>query len=176
MSDGDTTSGLSKILLGVGAFLILLSLTVLEWFRSGPGFFANAGNNTSFHEVHNTIVAVQHGFADISGHVTFGASSAYFSWLGWVAFLVTVGLGVVTVTSLGATVWPARWLTVAASVAAVVLILFALDIISFEGNPPKNAQTPSWGDFIAHSGPAAWAAIFGYLLIMVSALLAPRSR
>ncbi len=164
------------IVLSIGAFLVLLAFSVLDWFRNGPGFFSGASDNSRFGDLHKLIAGykAQTDVAPLRGHVSFGFSEFYFGWLGWVVFLAAVGLGALAVSRFGARHWYARWLASVVAFAGAAMSLMALNLISFEGNATNNANAPAFGDYFAHSGFGAWAAILGFLVIAIAVFLPRR--
>jgi hypothetical protein len=171
------SSRLGIVLVGVGTLLVLLALTVLPWFRQDPGFFAHffrgIDGQPKFHDVHNAIVRFQHEVeaAGISPFVSFGAADAYFGWLGWLLLLAAAGFGGLSVSPVGARFWTVRWLATVFSVAGIALTVSALSLVSFQGNPPANAQPPSFGEFFSHASIALWAVVAGYTLILAGSFV-----
>lgn len=169
-------SPVAACLVALGAALILAGFSVLDWFRSGAGFFAGAGSSSTFAEVRDTLAHTkqQVDAQGLSGHVTFGASYVYFEWLGWVLLVIALGTGAVAVSRFGGRHWSVRFLAAVAAAAGVGVTVLALDLITFERNAPNNANAPTYGDFLRHSGLGAWAAVAGFLLILVGDLLPRR--
>lgn len=166
------------VLLALGALLILLAFTVLPWFGSTPGLSSLTAGHWHFFDVQHVIDQLkrQVDAAGLHGYVTFGVADVYFSWRGWLLFLAAVGFGALAVSSFGTRHWYARWLAAVIAFAGAVTSLFALNLISFEGNAPNNANAPSFRDFVAHSGMGAWAAMLGFLLIVIAVFLPRRAR
>jgi hypothetical protein len=164
------------VVLGIGAFLILLAFSVLAWFRNGPGFFSGASDNSRFGDLHKLIARykAQTDTDLLRGRVSFGFSEFYFGWLGWLLFLAAVGFGALAVSRFGARHWYVRWFACVVAVGGAALSLVALNLITFEGNAENNANAPSFGDYFAHSGLAAWAAILGFVLIAIAVFLPRR--
>ena len=71
----------------------------------------------------------------------------------------------------GARFWTVRWLAAVSSVAGVALTVSALSLVSFQGNPPANAQTPSFGEFSRTPAIALWAVVAGYTLILAGSFV-----
>ena len=159
-------------LLAIGAVLILAAFTVLNWFRDGSGFFAGAGSHSTFGDLNDLIASTRRAAAEqgISSHVSFGASAVYFGWLGWLLFLAAVVLTGLAVSRVGARRWFVKWLAAVVAAAGVGVSFLALNLVTFEGNAANNANAPSYGEFLGHSGLGAWAAIAGFVLIIVAAL------
>ncbi len=138
------------MVVGVGTLLVLVALTALPWFRTSPGFLAHffrgIGGEPKFVDVHDAIVRFQHevAAAGISPFVSYGAAGAYFGWMGWVLLVMAAGFGGLSVSPVGARFWTVRWLAAVSSVAGGGLTVSALSLVSFQGNPPANAQTPSF--------------------------------
>ena len=167
---------LGACLVALGAALILAAFTIFNWFRSDTGFFGGAGTHTTFSQVHDTIehykaLAAAQG---LSTHVSFATSGPYFSWLGWLLFVLALGTGALAVSRLGGRHWSLRWLASVVAATGVGFTFLALNLVVFEGNAPNNANAPSYGDFLAHSGLGAWAAIAGFVLMIVGALVPRR--
>jgi hypothetical protein len=171
------SSRLGIVLVGVGTLLVLLALTVLPWFRTSPGFFASffAGidGKPKFIDVHDAIVRFQGVVTreGISPYVSYGAASVYFSWLGWLLLLAAAGFGGLSVSPVGVRFWTVRWLATVFSVSGIALTLSALSLVSFEGNPPANAQTPSFGEYLSNASIALWAVVAGYTLILAGSFV-----
>jgi hypothetical protein len=162
---------------GVGAFLVLLAFTIFDWFRDGNGFFAGAGSHSTFSQVRDQLdaVAAQAAAEHISGHVSFGASRAYFSWLGWVLLLAALVAVAFAVSSPGRDHWTIRWLAAVVAASGIAITFLALNLITVEGNASNNANAPTYGQFLSHTGFGAWAAIVGFVLILVAGLLPHRA-
>jgi hypothetical protein len=106
----------------------------------------------------------------LSGHVSFGASEPYFSWLGWMLLAAAVVLGALAVSRIGGRHWWVRWLSAVVGATGASVTFLALNLIVFEKNSPNNANAPTYSEFLGHSGPGAWAAIGGFVLIIVGVL------
>jgi hypothetical protein len=159
-------------LLALGAVLILAAFSLFNWFRDGRGFFAGAGSRSTFADVHDKleITKAQAAAQGLSGHVSFGASEPYFSWLGWVLFAAALAAGATAVSRFGGRHWWVRWLAAVIAASGVAFTFLALNLVVFEGNAPNNANAPSYSDFVGHSGLGAWSAIAGFVLIIVGVL------
>jgi hypothetical protein len=172
----DLASSLSpgKILIGAGTILILLAFTVLDWFQAN--FFGNSGDST-FRAVHDAIDATKReaATAGISSHVSYGASDLYFSWLGWVLLVCAVAAGSLAVSAFGASIWGLRWLAAVVAMTGIALTFLALNLVTFEGNAPNNANAPTYGSYLSHSSLGAWSAVAGFLAILVGCFL-PNTR
>ena len=162
------------MLIGLGAILILLAFTVLDWFQ--PGFFGNGGD-ASFSGVHHALDATKRQAAaeGISSHVSYGGSDLYFSWLGWVLLVAAVVAAGLSVSEFGESIWGLRWLAAVVAMTGVALTFLALNFVTFEGNAPNNANAPSYGDYVSHASLGAWSAIAGFLLILIGCF-APGTR
>lgn len=154
------------VLVGVGAVLILLAFTVLDWFEAG--FFGNGGDAT-FRGVHDALDATKRKAAadGVSGHISYGGSDLYFSWLGWVLLVAAVAAAGLALSQFGSSIWGLRWLAAVVAMTGVGLTFLALNLVTFEGNASNNANAPSYGDYVSHSSLGAWSAIAGFLLILV---------
>lgn len=163
------------VFVATGTVLVLAAFTVLQWFRDGTGFFAGAGSNSTFSDVGNTLDEVQHRFAqeNLSKYVSFGASQPYFSWFGWTLLLAAVVAGGLAVSRFGRR-WILRWFGAVVAVTGIAVTLLALNLVTVEGNAPNNAALPDYGQYIAHAGLGAWAALIGFLLVAVGALIPHR--
>jgi hypothetical protein len=170
------TAGISPIgacFLALGAVLILAAFTTFNWFRDGSGFFAGAGRHSTFGQVHDTLehyraLAVKQG---ILGHISFGAAEPYFAWLGWLLFVAVAITGSLAVSRVGGRHWWMRWLAAVIGATGVAVTFLALNLIVFEKNAPNNANAPTYSQFLGQSGPGAWAAITGFVLIIVAVLI-----
>jgi hypothetical protein len=162
------------VLVGIGTLLILLAFTVLDWFETG--FFGNGGDAT-FSGVHHALDATKRQAAaeGISSHVSYGASDLYFSWLGWLLLVAAVVAAGLALSQFGAPIWGLRWVAAVVAMTGVALTFLALNLVTFEGNAPNNADAPSYGDYISHASLGAWSAIAGFLFILVGCF-APGAR
>jgi hypothetical protein len=160
-------------LVALGAALVLAAFTIFDWFREGPGFFGGAGTHSTFSDVHTKLVLTQQQAEQkqIAKYISFGASRQYFSWLGWVLLLAAVAFGCVAVSRIGGRFWAVKWVAAVVATAGAALTVLALDLVTFEANAPNNADAPSFGEYLTHSGLGAWAAIAGFVLIVAGSLL-----
>ena len=161
------------ILIGVGGLFVLAADTVLNWFRGGTGFFAGAGSNSTFSDLHDLLNqrAREVSQPPLAGHVTFGVSRDYFGWLGWLLLLAALCFGALAVSPVGGAHFTARWFAAVVAATGLGLTFLALNLITFEGNAPNNANAPSYGDYFGHSAFGAWFAALGFLFILVGSLL-----
>jgi hypothetical protein len=169
---------IGSILVALGGLLVLCAFSVLNWFRSGTGFFGGAGVHSTFSDLHRLIeeTARQVSVSGISAHVSFGVSRDYFGWLGWVTLAVVVLAGVLAVSQVGGEHFLARWLGAVVAAAGIGVTLLALNLITFEGNASNNANAPSYGDYLSHAGLGVWATIVGFLLVLVGSLVSGGGR
>jgi hypothetical protein len=163
------------VFVATGTVLVLAAFTVLQWFRDGAGFFAGAGSNTTFGDLGDVLDLRRAQFArkGLSKYVSFGASQPYFAWFGWTLLLAAVLAGGLAVSRFGRR-WILRWFGAVVAVTGIAVTLLALNLVTVEGNAPNNADLPNYGQYIAHAGLGAWAALVGFLLIAVGALLPHR--
>jgi hypothetical protein len=173
---GSNASGFDRVgttLVVVGCVLILSALTLLNWFREGSGFFGGAGSHSTFSDLHDLLRSYtqQAAGAEVSSHVSFGASRSYFGWLGWLLLFAAGGCGALARSSFGAAHFVVRWLGAVVAVTGFAVTLLAINLITFEGNAPNNADAPSYGDYLANSGPGTWFALAGYVFILVGCLV-----
>jgi hypothetical protein len=174
-SGGGFTVTPGIVVLGIGAFLILLAFSVLAWFRDGPGFFSGASDNSRFGDLHKLIAHYKQESASIRGHVSFGIAEIYFGWFGWLLFLGAVGCGALAVSRVGARRWYLRWLACVVAVAGAVFTVGALKLITFEGNVRiPGVDAPSYTQYLRNSGFGVWAAIVGFVLIAIAVFLPRR--
>jgi hypothetical protein len=157
----------------IGGLLLLAAFTLLNWFRDGTGFFSGAAGHSTFSNLHDLLDQTARQVADnrISGHVSFGASRAYFGWLGWTLLLLALAFGVLAVSSFGQSTFLVRWLSAVVAATGVGVTFLALNLITFEGNAPNNAAAPSYGDYLSHTGLGSWCAIAGFVLVLVGCLV-----
>jgi hypothetical protein len=153
--------------------LVLSALTLLNWFRSGPGFFSGAGSHSTFSDVHDLLQGYTHQLASqgLSSHVSFGASRSYFGWLGWLLLLAAGACGALAVSSFGGAHFVVRWLGAVVAATGFAVTLLAINLITFEGNAPNNADAPSYGDYLSNSGLGTWCALAGYVFVLVGCLV-----
>jgi hypothetical protein len=162
-----------------GLVLVIISFTVLHWFRgdSGSPVFLHNGSDSSLRNVH-TVLDRLHAALKAAGagkYVGFGVSRDYFSWLGWLLLVATVAAAMLALLPSRL----ARIFRVVVLVVALVSIgitMWAIQLFSLSG--PVAVQlghgNPGWTDFIGHAGVGFWVAIVGFLLLGAgSALAAP---
>ena len=164
----------------IGAVLLVLGFTVLNWFRSDYSTFGGGGTGSHFSGVHHRLDLAQRAFGQVpqfSKYIHLGIAPTYFSWLGWVLLVAAIVLGLAAVAPLGAASAPARILGVVVALAGIGLTLWALDLLRIDGPiaqrlaPDQNI--PSYFDYIKHTSFGAWAALAGFLLIAIGALIGP---
>jgi hypothetical protein len=169
---------IGTLFVAVGGLFVLAADTVLNWFRGGTGFFAGAGSNSTFSDLHDLLEHRARDVAnnELSGYVTFGVSRDYFGWLGWLLLLGALAFGALAVSPFGRAHFTVRWFAAVVAATGMGLTFLALNLITFEGNAPNNANAPTYGDFFAHSAFGAWFAALGFLFVMVGSLLARGGR
>ncbi|MGH8860277.1 MAG: hypothetical protein ACRDVG_03410 [Jatrophihabitantaceae bacterium] len=162
----------SAVILGVALVLLLAAYSVLPWFRDGAGFFAGASGHSTFGNVHDLLESTQRNAnaAHLGARISFGGSKPFFGWLGWLFLLACAAAGAVAVSRQGRH-FAIRWLGAVLGASGAAFAFLALNLVTFEGNAPNNANAPDYGDYIAHSSLGAWAAIVGYLGVTVACLL-----
>lgn len=171
-----TGAGFDRVgstIVAIGGVLLLAAFTVLNWFRDGSGFFSGAASHSTFANVHDLLgqTARQVASDSISGHVTFGASRAYFGWLGWTLLLAALAFGALAVSAFGQSTFAVRWLGAVVAATGIGVTFLALNLITFEGNASNNAAAPSYGDYLSHSGAGTWCAIAGFAVVLVGCLV-----
>jgi hypothetical protein len=145
-----TIGALGMALVVIGAALVLISFTVLDWYpgSTGPGEVAHI----KFADLHR--LAADNASIEFAG--------AYFHWLAWVLLIlvITVGLGA-TVATRAASALRVAGFTAGAGGAAITYE--ALDILaSTEG-----------GSALDGAQAGVWLAIGGYLVAGIGAALGP---
>jgi hypothetical protein len=165
-----------SMFVAAGGLCVLAANSVLNWFREGRGFFGGAGSNSQFADVHRLIerTADEVAKAGISSHVSFGMSRVYFSWLGWVLLAAALGFGALAVSSVGGRHFSARWFGAVVAATGIGATVSAIKLITFEGNPTRRVDAPSYGEYFSHTGFGFWFAVVGYALVLIGCLVPRR--
>lgn len=137
-------------LAGVGAVLLVISFTALEWFAK----FTGSG---SFGDVHDQL--------DANPGQASGLASAYFSWLAWTLAVASVIVAILANLPSPAS-GPLRALGAVLASAAIAVSFFALRL----------ANGGAYGDYIKQARIGFYFAVVGFLLVGIGALVGPKSR
>lgn len=133
---------------GVGAVLLIVALTAVDWFSQG-------GVSLSFSEVHDRVSA--------DSAAASGMASAYFSWLAWT--LTIVGVIVAVAANLPSpAAGPLRALGAILAAAAIAFTFLAIRL----------ATGGSYSDYISHASVGFYMAVVGFLLVGIGALIGPK--
>ena len=182
----DTIGVVGMVIAAIGALLVVLAFTVFKWFRNGTADnpFGSKNDKSKFSDIHDALdkVSAQINGAGqgLSKDVSFGVSKLYFGWLGWVLLGVAVVVAVLALLPTAAA--PAlRLVGLIVGIAAAAITVWALDLISVSGTlaslvKSRGDSVPGFTDYIKHSGLGAWAAIAGFLLIGIGAVIGPQRR
>ena len=138
-------------LAGVGAILLVISLTALPWFRD---FGVGSG---SFSDVHTAL--------DRLGSQAAGLADSYFSWLAWLLAIVSVVVAILANLPSPAS-GPLRALGAVVAAAAIAISFFAIQLSS----------TGSYTEYLKHAHIGFYFAIAGFLLVGIGALIGPKRR
>jgi hypothetical protein len=166
-------TGLIFVLLGTVG--LVLSFTVLHWFHGDNGVNSDAGGLSTFSKIHKSIEQLDSGAA--AKFASFGVSNVYFAWLGWVLAGAAVVLGLIAVSRLGTRTPALKILAAVVAAVGIGITAWAIDIVSFTG--PAAAATKGqdgYTEYLKHTSFGAWAAVAGFLLILIGALLPARQR
>lgn len=162
----------------VGAALVLAAFTVLPWFRGDSGFFAGAQTHSTFADVRQLLQSLERTAQKngLSGHLSFGASLTYFTWLGWTLLLSAAATAAVAVSRWGRWHWSLRWLAAVVAGTGLAFTFQAIDLFAFEGSKlPDKATAPSYGSFLTHTSLGMWSAAAGFLLLLIGSLVRSRA-
>jgi hypothetical protein len=134
---------------GIGAVLLIISFTAVDWF--------SGGGPTTFGDIKDSLDANSNGAT--------GLAQAYFSWLGW-TLLVLVVLIAIAASLPSPASGPLRALGAVLAAAAIALTFFAIQI--FDGT--------SYSEYLKHASIGFYLAIAGFLLAGIGALCGPSNR
>lgn len=167
------------VVAAVGAVLVLLAFTVLDWFRSGSDSqFFRDGSDSTFGDLRDGFDAfrtrLDAATPSAGRDVHFGIADSYFGWLGWLLFAVAVCVAVAAaLPSRAAPVLRATGLVV--GLVAAGLTVWALQLVTFSGRLAQLAVgAPTFWGYVKHSGVGAWLAIAGFVLLGIGAAIGPR--
>jgi hypothetical protein len=165
------------VLVVVGAALIVVADTVLRWFRDTHGSaFGGGAKETTFAKLHDELDALDKLVSSnpAASHIVhFGVSVQYFDWLGWVLLAAAVVLGLLAIAPIGPSAVGVRVLAVLAGLAGIGLTLWALDLVRTDASVGNNLAH-SYGWYLSHTSWGAWAALLGFLLVTLGAVMGPR--
>jgi len=158
-------------LVGLGALLGVLSLTVLPWFRA-VGAIRSTDTVSDIRELLDDLISRRRELGTRSAfHL--GLSEYYYSWLAWLLLAAAVIIALVAAfpTREGGQV---RMLGFLVSGLGVVATVWALDVYRPGHHTPGVDPGPSFADFAAHMSFGAWAALLAFVLLGLAAVLGPR--
>ncbi len=165
-----------------GAVLIVLAFTVLDWFRKDSASAFNSGSKSTFSDIHDVIekVGQQVNGSGVSDQVHVGLSKVYFGWLGWVLLIVAVVLALLAILPLGAASVVFRVLGALAALGGLGVTLSSLEFVRVDDDLRKRIETtgvkvPDFGYYIRHTSFGAWAALLGFLLLLIASVTGPRT-
>jgi hypothetical protein len=170
------------LLVGLGAVLGAIALTVLPWFRGDVGVLRGSHSTTGdLGDVLDSLVSLRHDLGDKHAY-RLGLSDYYFSWLGWLLLAAAVVVAVVAIlpTSEGGAV---RILGVLICLLGVTATFWAIDVYRADpelgGKPRPNVDYlpgdgPGYGAFLSHASAGFWVAVAAFVLIGVGAAHGPR--
>ncbi len=153
----------SAVLTGLGALLVILAFTALDWFGSGDV----SGSKSKFSDIHK-VLGIS-GLKDLAQ----GPPKLYFGWLGW-ALLAAAALTALlaALPTLGA---PFRVIGVLVAVAAIVLTFLAIQLLKNNGQVPGDLR--GYSAWLKHARTGFYTAVAGFVLMGVGAAIGPsRSR
>lgn len=144
---------LGAILAIVGAILVVVSFTVLDWFEKQS---LNGLSSSHFSDVHRVL--------EEAGGLAAGTSKLYFAWLGWAMVVVVAVLALVAnMPSPLATLF--RIIGAVAGAAAIGVTFLAIKLAS--------VPTPAYSDYIKHARLGFYFAVGGFLIMAIGALIGP---
>lgn len=136
------------ILTGIGAVLLILSLTSLDWESSG-------GNKVDFSDLHRATKDAGQALP-----------KAYFSWLAWVMLIVVVLVALLANMPLGGSVNVLRALGLLLGLGAIAITIFALR---------ANADWKPFFKAVKRDADIGlWLTLAGFLLVGIGALIGPK--
>lgn len=148
---------LGAILAIVGAILVVVSFTVLDWFDKQS---LNGLSSSHFSDVHRVL--------NEAGGLAAGTSKLYFAWLGWALVIVVAVLALVAnMPSPLATLF--RVIGAVAGAAAIGVTFLAIKLAS----APAGAPAPAYSDYIKHARLGFYFAVGGFLIMAIGALIGP---
>jgi MFS family permease len=150
---------LSALLTVVGAALVVLAFTLLDWFEIDGG----PVSKSTFSEVHKALDQVD-GLAA-------GPAKLYFSWLGWALLAAAALIALAAaVPSLGAL----RVLGAIVALAALAATFVAIKLVKHVDT--ASADQLTYSDYLKHARFGFYFAVVGFLVIAVGAAIGPSRR
>jgi hypothetical protein len=171
-------AGASLVVLG--AVALGLAFTVLNWYHGDKGEFAPPPKTTStFGNIHKTVASFHDGLAPAaSKYVSFGVSTEYFGWLGWLLLTAAVVFGLLAVSPIGADAPAIKIIAAVIAAAGLGLTAWAIELVTISG--PLRAlpgnDTKDYVGYLKQTSFGAWAAGAGFLLIVIGSLIPARRR
>jgi hypothetical protein len=165
----------------IGAAVLGLAFTRLPWLRTDNGtpFLPAANSKTKFTDLHNSLEQAKlelEGSASAAKLVHFGIAPSYFSWLAWVLLLVSFVFAMLAVSPLRGLSTVFRVLGALIALAGVGATLWAIELVRLDSRlaAQLGTKSPSYLDYLKHGGLGFWAAVAGFVLIGLAALVGPR--
>jgi hypothetical protein len=134
-------------LAGVGAVLLVIAFTAVDWFKNPSSGFRDIGDTLDAHS------ALAPGLAD-----------AYFSWLGWLLLVAVVAVAIAANLPTPAS-GPLRAFGAILAAAAMALTFFAIRLDS-SGVP--------FTTYLKNARVGFYLALVGFLVVGIGALIGPK--
>ena len=150
ISSGAKFGVVGTTLAGIGAVLLIIAFTAVDWF-------SQFGGDSHFGDIHNVL--------DASPNQANGLPKAYFGWLGWVLLIAVVVLAIAANLPSAAS-GPLRVLGAVLAAAAIAITFFAIQL----------TDAPSYTQVLKHVRVGFYLALAGFLLAGIGALVGPSTR
>jgi hypothetical protein len=133
-------------LAGVGAILLIISFTAVNWFN---------GSHSGFSDISDQL--------DGQGNAAPGLASAYFSWLGWVLAIALVVIAIAANLPSPAS-GPLRAFGAILAAAGIAVTFFAI----------RFSDGVAYTEFLKHARLGFYLALAGFLIAGIGALVGPK--
>jgi hypothetical protein len=134
--------------------MVVVSLLGLDWYTFSGGLTSSevSGQLASFGDYANQL------------------SVAYHSWLAWLLLMIATGCTVLACQ-------PLRGISLAFRIVGPIIsgIAVLLTFGSFQLTDPAYSSELDTSQYLDHLGPGFWAALIGFALIGMGAILGPRT-
>jgi hypothetical protein len=143
----------SAVLTGLGALLVILAFTALDWYGDG----GVSGSKSKFSDIHKTL--------DLVGGFAQGPAKLYFSWLGWA--LLAAAAVTALLAALPTVGMPFRVFGAAAAVAGIVATFLAIQLLKNSDAVPRSYR--GYSTWLKHARIGFYVAVAGFVLMAVGA-------
>jgi hypothetical protein len=148
------------LIAAVGAVTVIVAFSALDWFTKNS-ITRGSNAHTHFSDIHQLL--------NVADTIAAGTAKVYFAWLGWALLVVVAAFALLA--NLPSPLTNAFRIVGAIAAAAAIAVTFAaIKLVD------TSASAADYSDFLKHASIGFYAAVAGFLLIGVGAVVGPTHR